>query len=222
VTASFEAQQIQHFQRSRGLVAAGRLALRQGHAGFHCKDIDQVQRRCSGAALVGAADRLPVDRHHAGEIEPIGLRKRRHEAAEGGLERMRVEQTEHPAERIVAGNAGFQAQNQPQQLLLGVSELLHVRARRRSAQHSRQCNEQDLRQIVSRVGSPRVRHRSKSLLEAPHPTPSMIREPSSESAFQTNAIDAENANAIPLPRAGRGDAAASFIRRAAQSKHLIS
>src|SRR3954447_709150 len=54
----------------------------------------------------GAAQRLAVDRDHASR----GLGEAPHEAQEAGVELRRVEQPEHPAERVVRGNAGRQAE----------------------------------------------------------------------------------------------------------------
>src|SRR5439155_3640512 len=82
-------------------------------------------------------------------------------------------------------------------------ELDHVRAGLPAAQHRRQCDDQNLQQIVPRIGRPRVRHPSKNLLELPHPTPSPLWESSSESMLQNNAIEAANPYAIPLPLRGR-------------------
>ena len=81
-SATFEGQKVQHFQGTSRLVATRRFLLSQGHAGIHRKDIDHLQRRGGPAALVGAAQGLAVDCHHACEVETIGLGKGGHEAAE--------------------------------------------------------------------------------------------------------------------------------------------
>jgi hypothetical protein len=163
-----------------------------------------MQRFVARAALEGASQRLAVDRDHAGEIEPVGLGKRRHEAPECSLEGSRLEQTEHATEGVVTGNPVLQPQKQPQQLFLAFSELRHVRAGLRPAQDRRQCDDQYLHQIVTRIGRPRVRQSSKNLLELPHSTPSALWESFSESILQNNAIGAPKPYAIPLPLAGRG------------------
>src|SRR5205814_7238700 len=89
-----------------------------------------------------------------------------------------------------------------QQPFLGSSEVGHVRAGVRPTQHCRQSNEQHFQQIVSRVVRARVRQPPENLLEPSHPTPSTIRESSSESFLPTNAIDLSNPYAIPLPFGG--------------------
>ena len=75
--------------------------------------------------------------------------KRGDEAAEAGLECVRVEQPEDPRERVVARNAALQAQKTPQQRLLGASEQGHVDASFGAAQGRRQRDQQDLQQIVA-------------------------------------------------------------------------
>src|SRR5947209_5569652 len=204
--APVEAQQIQHFQSTPRLVATGRFLLSQSHPGIHRKDIDQMQRVRPPATFVGSAQGLAVDRHHPGKLEPIRLGKARHKLPEGELEGLRFEQTEHPAKGVVARDAMLQAQEKPQQPFLRLAEIRHIGARFRSTQHCRKRDEQHLQQIVPRVGRPRVRQLPKKLPELPHPTPSMIRESSSESVLSFNAIQVSNPNAIPLPASGRGSA----------------
>jgi hypothetical protein len=202
--AAVEREQFQDLQRASRLVASGRLLLRHRQASLHRKHVDQMQWSCPPTALVGAAQSLAIDRHHAGELEAIGLGKRRHEAAEHALEGCRIEQPEHPAESVVAGNPMFQTQKQPQQRFLGLPKIRHVGAGFGATQHRRQGNDENVQQIVSGVVRPRVRQRSKSLLELAHPTPSTFGESSSESFSQNNAIHASKPYAIPLPHAGRG------------------
>src|SRR5438045_3717227 len=98
----------------------------------------------------------------------------------------------------------LQAQEEPQQLLLRLSEVRYVRARLRPAQRRCQRDEQHLQQIVPGIVRARVRQPPKGLPELLHPTPSMIWESSSESVLSSNAIASENPYAIPLPQAGRG------------------
>src|SRR4029450_3886215 len=138
-----------------------------------------------------------------GEFEPIGLGKGRHETTECGLEGLRLEQTEHPAERIVARDAVLQAKEEPQQPFLRLSKLLHLRAPVGSAQHRRQRDEQNLQKLVPRVVCTRTRQPIKSRFEPLHPTPSMIRESPSESVLPFNAMADPNPYAIPLPWRGR-------------------
>jgi hypothetical protein len=199
--AAFEGKQRQYLQRPLGFVAARSLLLGKRHPRLHRPDVDHVQRFVARTALEGASQCLAVDRHHAGEIEPVGLGKGRHEASECGLEGTRLEQTEHAAEGIVTGNPVLQPQRQPQQSFLGLPELRHVRAGLCSAQHRRQGDNQYFQQIAPRIGRPRVRQTPKNLLELLHPTPSTMWEPFSESNLRNNAIEAANPYAIPLPRA---------------------
>src|SRR6202140_3506308 len=203
--AAVQRQKVQHFQGTCRLVATRRFLLGQSHPGIHRKDVDQVQRRGLSAAFVGAAQGLAIDGHHPGKLEPVGLGKGRHEAAEREFEGLRLEQAEPPAERIVARDAMLQPKEKPQQPFLRMPEVRHIRARLRSAQRRRQRDEQHLQQIVPGIVRARVRQPPKGLLELLHPTPSMIWESSSESVLPSNAIASENPYAIPLPHAGRGE-----------------
>src|SRR5205085_7145924 len=80
--AALQREQLEHFQGAGCLVPAGRLLLCQRDACVHRKDVDQLQRTCTSATLVGAAQSLAVDRHHASEAETIGFGEAGHEAAE--------------------------------------------------------------------------------------------------------------------------------------------
>src|SRR6202142_172953 len=211
--AAFEAQKVQHFQCPRRLVPARRFLLGQSHPGFDRKDVDQLQRCGLAAALVGPAQGLAVDGHHPGEFETIGLGKGRHETAKGEFKGLRLEQTEHPAERVVARNAMLQAKQEPQQPFLRPSKLFHLRATPGPAYNRSQRDEQHFQQIVPCIVRTRVDQPPKGLLELPHPTPSMIREPTSESVLPSNAIASENPYAIPLPwRGGVARARAAWHR----------
>jgi hypothetical protein len=56
----------------------------------------------------------------------IGLRKPRHEPLVGGAELGRLEQSEQPAERVVAGQAVLQFQQAAQERFLGNRKRRHV------------------------------------------------------------------------------------------------
>jgi hypothetical protein len=140
--AAFEVEKLQHFQSSFRLVAAGCLPLSQRHTSIRCKNIDQMQRAGLAATLVSPAQSLAVDRHYARKIELVGLCKRSHEPAEGTLEGLRIQQTEHTAERVVARNPMLQLKHEPQQPFLRLPEVRHVGTRLRSAQHSGQRYQQ--------------------------------------------------------------------------------
>ena len=86
---AFERQHAQNFQRSFGLIAAGRFARRQGHPGFGREDIDHVQRRAAFAALVSASQRLAIDGNDAGELDPMGLGEGCRELPKGFVEGFR-------------------------------------------------------------------------------------------------------------------------------------
>jgi hypothetical protein len=201
--AALERQKLQHFQSASRFVATRCFLLSQRHARFHRKHVDQLQRRSSSTALVRAAQSLAVDRHDPRKLEPVGFRKSRHETAEGSLERLRLEQTKHATECVVARDAVFQPKKEPQGPFLRLTKVRHVRARFRPTHHCCQRNEQRFQQIVSGVLRPWVRQSPKCLSELVHPTPSMTRESLSESFLPSNAIDPANPYAIPLPLKGR-------------------
>jgi len=162
-----------------------------------------VHRCGTSAALVGTPQRLAVDRDDTAEIQPIEVGERRHEAAERLLESLRVEDAKDAAERIVTGNAVLQAQEPPQQQLLGTAETLHIRGTLGPAQHGGQSDEQDVQQIVACVVRPRIAQPSENLPEFAHVTPLANRESPSESTFVANATLALKSYAIPLPSRGR-------------------
>src|SRR3954451_8633914 len=68
--------------------------------------MDHMQRRLARDAIERAPQRLAVNGHHA----PQALGETLHEAGEAGLERLRVKQTEHSAEGVMARRAMTQAQ----------------------------------------------------------------------------------------------------------------
>jgi hypothetical protein len=71
------------------------------------------------------------------------------------LEGGRIEQPEHPAEGVVAGDAVLQPQELPQQALLRAAKQRHLRCALRAAQRGGQRDDQKLHQLVLRIGCPR-------------------------------------------------------------------
>jgi tetratricopeptide (TPR) repeat protein len=115
IDTAFEIQQAEDFQGARCLVAAGGLALSQVHSRLRRPDVDHVQRGAMPAAFEGTPQGFAIHRHHAAQLQSIGLGKACNEPAEWGLERLWVQQAEDPAEGIVAGHPVLQLQDQPQQ-----------------------------------------------------------------------------------------------------------
>ena len=188
--AALEREQLDRFQCTGHLVAAGGQALGQGQTLLGRPDIDQMQGGRLGALGKGALDRLAVDRHHT--LEPVAPGECPHEAGEGGLESVRVEQAEHPAEGIVARNAVLQSQDLPQHVFLGCAEIGHVRAALRPAQHRSQRNEQKLQQIVPRVPGPRILDIFENRNETTHRSLQIPERPSESKSFPA-AIPASSA-----------------------------
>src|SRR3954464_10055155 len=109
--------------------------------------MDHMQRRLARDAIERAPQRLAVNGHHP----PQGLGETLHEAAEAGLERLRVEQAEHSAEGVMAGSAMTQAQKLAQVRRFDLSEQRHVRAILAVRQQSAERNHQQLMQIVAGI-----------------------------------------------------------------------
>ena len=165
-----------------------------------------MQRGALPATLEGTAQGFAIHRHHTAQFQSVGLGEACHEPAECGLERLRVQQAEDPAESIVAGHPVLQLQDQPQQPFLGLPKRGHVRGALGATQCRRKSNEQNLQQLVPCVVRPGVRQPSKSLLEFLHPTPPVLGESTSESILCEPAIASSNPYAIPLRRRGAGGA----------------
>jgi hypothetical protein len=81
----------------------------------------------------------------------------------------------------------LQAQKEAQQSFLGLAEVGHVRATLRPTKRRRQGNNQQFQKVVPCIGRARVSHPAKAPSELDHPTPSVLRESSSESILPANA-----------------------------------
>src|SRR5207244_645918 len=112
---------------------------------------------------------------------------------------------------VVARNAVLQRQELPQQLFLRASKQRHVGGAFRPTQHCSQRDDNDVEQIVTGIGRPRVRQASEEPLEFLHWTPPAIRESPSESMLLADATSLSNPHAIPLPRKGGGNDVALFF-----------
>ena len=112
-----------------------------------------MQRRLAAGFVERPAQHVAVDRHH-----PLaGLGKPGHELLEARAELLRVEQTEQPAERVVAWRAVLKLEDAAQEPQLGAGKLRHVGAILPAGQHRTQRDHQHLQQIMpSGVPSPRI------------------------------------------------------------------
>src|SRR4051812_47631934 len=109
--------------------------------------MDHMQRRLARGTIERAPQRLAIHGHHA----PQALSETLHEAAEAGLERLRVEQAEHSAEGVMTGRAMTQAQKLAQVRRFDLSEQRHVRAILAARQQSAERDYQQLMQIVAGI-----------------------------------------------------------------------
>ena len=144
--AALQAKQLDQLQRAGRLVVARRQRVGQRHARLGAPRRHHHRRHVALAVLVGATQRLAVERHHAIDLHRVGEPLR--EATEHFLERLRIEQAEHPAEGVVARDPVLQLQDGSQQPFLLAPEQRDVGAVLGPAQHRQQSDEHHLRQIV--------------------------------------------------------------------------
>jgi hypothetical protein len=104
-----------------------------------------VQRRRAARGIEGPAQNLAVDRDDALRQ----CRKARHETLKTGAERLRIQQTKNPAERVMAGQTVFQRQKATQERLFVFGEFSHVHRRLAATQHRAQSNHQNLPEIMT-------------------------------------------------------------------------
>src|SRR3954452_2201851 len=143
--AALERQQFQHGCDLVGLAVDRHLTEQQ--ALLSRPGMDHMQRRLARDTIERAPQRLAVHRHHA----PQALSETLHEAGEAGLERLWVEQAEHPAEGIMAGRAMAQAQKLAQVRRFDLPEQRHVRAILAARQQSTERDHQQLMQVVAGI-----------------------------------------------------------------------
>src|SRR3954454_18836222 len=74
-----------------------------------------------------------------------------HEAREAGFERGRIEESEHPAEGVMAMDAVPQAQELPQERFLDRAEQRHVRAILAAGQYGAERDQQQFMQIMAGI-----------------------------------------------------------------------
>src|SRR5215213_6367621 len=132
--------------------------------------MDHMQRRLARGTIERAPQRLAVNGHHA----PQALSEALHEAGEAGLERLRLEQAEHPAEGVMAGRAMTQAQKLAQVRRFDLPEQRHVRAILATRQQSAERNHQQLMQVVASIVLSWVQNLGKAGDERFHRTASAL------------------------------------------------
>src|SRR5690242_14388206 len=106
---------------------------------------DQVQRPALVAAAARAADGLAVDRHHLA-LDPG--RQRLRPPREAGLERVRVDQHEHPPEGVVRGDAVRQGQEGLEPGLLAATVELDVLPALGAGDHGADRDRENIDQLV--------------------------------------------------------------------------
>jgi hypothetical protein len=152
--AALQLQEADQLQGGRCFVVARRQRAGQRHTGLNTPRGHHDRGHVAPAALVGPPQRLAIERNHP--LDPCRRRKRLGEPPKRRLERLRIEQAKHAAERIVARQAMIERQDVAQHWLLGTSEFRHVAAVLRSAQRCQKRDEQELGEIVLKVACARI------------------------------------------------------------------
>ncbi len=196
--AALQNQAFQGCQRSRHLIAARRVAGRQRQPGLGIPHAHHQWRHVAAAALIAAPQALAVDGDHApGGIEPEPLAQRRDETSESPCHLVRIEQTEHPAEAVVARCAMTKIDDLVKLVLVGSSKIRDIDTTLRTTQSRRQPDEQHSRKIMSSIEVTGVPDFTKDRDQWFHHGSPESGKPSSESTFYFMAIELYS-DAIPL------------------------
>jgi hypothetical protein len=161
--------------------------LAEHQPGLGCPGADQVERPLASPTIVRPPQRLPVDGHDLlaqaarlcahGRLPDDGTDP----VQEAAPQLVRVEQAEHPPERVVRGDPVRQRQECPQPGLLRLAVRRHRHPVVGPTDHRAQCDRQDVEQpmLTPPLGA-RVRDRREVLTDARpgqrlHPTTSSPR-----------------------------------------------
>src|SRR5712664_460171 len=169
--AVFERYAFEQFDCGLGLTAFAGFGLSEGHAHGHAPHRHHHGRHVSAALLVGTFEALAVDcQDGLANIGTERLAKCLHETGKRILQRDRIEHAQHPAERVMAGNAVPEFKDCPKKISLLDTELRYLDARFRAAKHSRKSDEQYLAQVMACIDIARIRYRLKYNEEIAHPS----------------------------------------------------
>ena len=145
----YQPQQLGNSGDFVGFLVTGNLSQRQ--AEFAGPDAHRVQRAQAVALIVAAPIGFAVHRVHrlvdAARLGRLGP-QRLQPLIETGLKRRRVQQHQHPAKDIFAGDAGRQRQHLPQELFLERGPASDGRRPRRARQHGHQSDDHHADQRV--------------------------------------------------------------------------
>src|SRR6266446_1838726 len=169
--AAFERYAFEQFDCGLGLAAFAGFGLSEGHAQGHAPHRHHHGRHVSTALLVGTLEALAVDcQDGSASTRTERLAKRLHKAGKRILQRDRIEHAQHPAERIMAGNAVLEFKDSPKKISLLDTELCYLDARFRPAKHSSKSDEQHFAQVMACIDIARIRYRLKYNEEIAHPS----------------------------------------------------
>ncbi|CAM3901610.1 hypothetical protein POHY109586_24440 [Polaromonas hydrogenivorans] len=160
--AALDAQQLEQLGNGGDFVGLFvRLHLPQQHAGLARPGAHDMQRRLS--AMARAAHALAINGHHALDLAGNALQP----VDAYFLQRLRVNELEHPAKRVVRGNAIGQLQKRGEPFLLCLAKLHHVNPVIGPADNRAQRNHQNVHQFMApcaldaRIGHlPQVLHQA--------------------------------------------------------------
>src|SRR5260370_6369781 len=223
--AAFQNEAFERRERGRNLIAARRVPGRQRQPCLGIPYAYHQRRHAGAAAFIAAAQALAIDRDHAfGRIKSKPLAQGSNEARESLCHLLRIEQTEQPAETVMARRAMRKIDNLGKLILMGRSKIRDIDTRLRPTQSRCQRNEQHCRKIMSHIEVTRVVNFTENRKDCFHPGSPESGKPSSESTFSSNAIELYS-SAIPPPRGGGRPAllrASSALRRALSLRFLAS
>ena len=143
-STALQRQDLEGFDRALRLAALGRQHLGQAHEGLAVEHVGHQRRHVGATLVVSSPQALAVDGQTplADDVASRLGAESGHEAAERGVERLRVEHAQDGAEGVVAGRAALQGHELAQKLQSRLSKHRHPRAIDRTAKHRRQSHKQ--------------------------------------------------------------------------------
>lgn len=156
-------EQLGHRGNLVGLLIGG--DLREDQPLIASPGAHHMQRRFAAGPIERSVRNLAVDRDdplaRGGEL--------RHEPPEARTKLVRVEQPQHPAERVVAGRPVLQSEELTQESLLRLRKLSHVDRPLPPTQHRAQRDHENIQELVTtRVAGPRILQPNKAGFKTIH------------------------------------------------------
>src|SRR5229473_3542313 len=147
-------------------------------------------RHEGAATFIAAPHALAIDSDHAiGRTKPEPLAQRCDKPGENLHHLLRIQETEHAAEAVMARRAIRELNDFRKQLHVSSGKICHSDTRVRSAQSRRQRNEQYCRKLVPRIEVSRVTDFTENRKETLHADSPESGKPPSESSFSSSLSD---------------------------------